>query len=257
MFNFSGRKCQENNMIALIFLLPRQLFGLQYEHAHKTLAKVRGMRVTLETKIATRQRILETARKLFISRGFEAATTRDIADEAGIASGTLFNYFPTKEAMLAALATEATAGMDADFDPGVAGSGDRATTCESFEEELFAFVAAGLRKLRPLRKQLPVLLETVLSPLANDSGDQAQSLRLAHLETVARLAKRHRQEELSPVALQLYWTLYTGVLTFWAKDRSPKQEDTLALLDNSLSMFVGWLKKEKEEGTTGTQSTQS
>jgi AcrR family transcriptional regulator len=236
-------------MIALIFLLPRRLHGLQYEHAHKTLAKVRGMRVTLETKIATRQRILEAARKLFFSKGFEAATTRDIADEAGIASGTLFNYFSTKEAMVAALATEATAGMDADL--------DETTPHGSFEEELFAFVAAGLRKLRSLRKQLPVLLETVLSPLANDSDDQAQSLRLAHLETVARLAKRHRQEELSSVALQLYWTLYTGVLTFWAKDRSPKQEDTLALLDNSLSMFVGWLGKEKEEVTIATQGEQS
>jgi AcrR family transcriptional regulator len=236
-------------MIALIFLLPRRLNGLQYEHAHKRLGKVRGMRVTLETKIATRQRILEAARKLFLSKGFEAATTRDIADEAGIATGTLFNYFSTKEAILAALATEATAGMDADW--------DETTPQGSFEEELFAFVAAGLRKLRSLRKQLPVLLETVLSPLANNSGDQAQSLRLAHLETVARLAKRHRQEELSPVALQLYWTLYTGVLAFWAKDRSPKQEDTLALLDNSLSMFVGWLEKEKEEATTETQRTQS
>jgi hypothetical protein len=39
----------------------------------------------------------------------------------------------------------------------------------------------------------------------------------------------------------LYWTLYTGVLAFWSKDASPRQEDTLALLDQSLAMFVGWL----------------
>jgi len=102
-----------------------------------------------------------------------------------------------------------------------------------------------------LRKHLPVLLETVLSPLARYSGDEAQSLRVAQLETVARLAKMHGLEELSPVALQLYWTLYTGVLRFWAKDRSPKQEDTLALLDNSLAMFVGWLQKENEAEMKG------
>src|SRR5712691_11925028 len=149
------------------------------------------MRVTAETKAATRQRILEAARQLFISNGFEAATTRDIAEAAGIASGTLFNYFPTKEAVLASLAADATAGMDADF--------DNATPQGSFEEELFAFVAAALRKLRPLRKHLPVLLETVLSPLARYSGDEAQSLRVAQLETVARLAKMHGLEELSPV----------------------------------------------------------
>jgi hypothetical protein len=38
--------------------------------------------------------------------------------------------------------------------------------------------------------------------------------------------------------------LYTGVLAFWAGDKSPKQEDTLALLDQSLTMFVGWLRSE-------------
>ena len=50
--------------------------------------------------------------------------------------------------------------------------------------------------------------------------------------------------ELDPVALQLYWTLYTGVLMFWAQDRSRKQEDTLALLDESMAMFAGWLQRE-------------
>jgi AcrR family transcriptional regulator len=197
------------------------------------------MRVTAETKAATRQRILEAARQLFATNGFETSTTRDLADAAGIATGTLFNYFATKEAILASLAAEAAAGVHGDFEnwspPG-----------ESLEEDLFALVAAGLRKLKPLRKHLPVLLETALNPLATAPGDDAQSLRLPHLEMVARLAKKHGQGELPPVALQLYWTLYTGVLMFWAHDRSPRQEDTLALLDHSLAMFTGWLKKEDD-----------
>jgi AcrR family transcriptional regulator len=200
------------------------------------------MRVTAETKAATRQRILEAARQLFATSGFEACTTRQLADAAGIATGTLFNYFATKEAVLASLAAEAVTGVHQDFEV-------RNSPEESFEEELFAFVAAGLRKLKPLRKHLPVLLETVLNPLATASGDEAQSLRLTHLETVTRLAKPHGLGELTPVALQLYWTLYTGVLMFWAHDRSPKQEDTLALLDHSLAMFVGWLHKEGEESS--------
>src|SRR5262249_34687064 len=106
------------------------------------------MRVTAETKAATRQRILEAARQLFATSGFEAGTTRQIADAAGIATGTLFNYFATKEAVLASLAAEVVAGVHRDFE-------DRNSDQESFEEELFAFVAAGLRKLKPLRKQLP------------------------------------------------------------------------------------------------------
>jgi AcrR family transcriptional regulator len=198
------------------------------------------MRVTAETKTATRQRILEAARQLFATNGFEASTTRAIADAAGIASGTLFNYFATKEAILAVLVAEAVAEAQQDF--------EAAPLAEaSFEEELFAFVAAGLRKLKPLRKHLPALLETALSPLVAAPADEGQALRLRPLETVAGLAKKHQLGELSPIALHLYWTLYTGVLRFWANDRSPRQEDTLALLDHSLAMFVGWLERDSDD----------
>jgi AcrR family transcriptional regulator len=191
------------------------------------------MRVTAEAKAATRQRILEAAKRLFATAGFDASTTRDIADAAEIAAGTLFNYFPSKEALLASLATEAVAGVDRDLD---------ASAGQSLEEDLFAFVSAGLRKLKPLRKHLPVLFETTLSPLACAHDDEGQAFRATHLETVARVAKKRGVGEMSPVALQLYWTLYSGVLVFWAQDRSPKQEDTLALLDHSVAMFVGWLQ---------------
>jgi AcrR family transcriptional regulator len=199
------------------------------------------MRVTAEAKAATRERIIDAARQLFASKGFDASTTRDIADAAGIASGTLFNYFATKEDLLACLAAEAVAGANREFE-------QRAKGEAPFEEALFAFVAAGMRKLKPLRQHLTVLLESALSPLAAADVDGDRSLRVGHLEIVARLAKQHRGE-LDAVALQLYWTLYTGVLTFWARDRSAKQEDTLALLDQSLSMFVGWL--EKQDATKG------
>jgi AcrR family transcriptional regulator len=196
------------------------------------------MRVTAETKAATRQRIVEAARQLFAAKGFDAATTRDIADAAGIATGTLFNYFATKEAVLAALVAEAANEASAEF-------AETSSKESSFEEELFSFVSAGLRKLRPLRKHLPALLETVLSPLITASDGEEPSLRVAHLETVTQLAKKHGPGELSPTALQLYWTLYTGLLVFWANDRSSKQEDSLALLDDSLAMFVGWLPKQQ------------
>jgi hypothetical protein len=113
------------------------------------------------------------------------------------------------------------------------------------EEDLFALIAAELRQLKPLRRFLKPLLESVLSPLAaaHRSG-MNDSLRVEHLELVCALMRKHGFAELSAVALQVYWTLYTGVLAFWAGDRSPKQEDTLALLDHSLAMFVNWLRSE-------------
>ncbi len=198
------------------------------------------MRVTAETKAATRERILQASRELFAERGFEATTTRDIAQAADIASGTLFNYFETKEAIVASLAAEALADARNEFE-------GKPLDAESFEEALFAFVAAELRKLKPLRKQLTALFETTLSPLASATDPEGHSIRASHLETVSRLARKHNAVDLSPVALQLYWTLYTGVLVYWANDKSPKQERTLALLDESLAMFAGWLNSQQNQ----------
>ena len=59
------------------------------------------MRITAEAKTATRQRILQVATDLFVSQGWQNTTTRDIAVAAGIATGTLFNYFATKEGIAA------------------------------------------------------------------------------------------------------------------------------------------------------------
>ena len=89
---------------------------------------------------------------------------------------------------------------------------------------------------------------TSLCPLAESVDPNVGDLsRVEHLELVDSLARERGLGELSPVALQLYWTLYTGVLAFWATDKSPKQEDTLALLDESMAMFAGWLRSEQGE----------
>lgn len=206
------------------------------------------MRITAEEKHATRKRIIEAAVGLFRSQGFEATTTRDIARTAEIATGTLFNYFETKEALVAALAAEALS------------CARRAWKEESdrgdLEEELFSLVAAELRQLRPLRKFIAPFLEIALSPLVAP-GRGGDEVRIEHLELVVEIARRHKRQDVSPVALQIYWSLYLGVLAFWAADKSPKQEDTLALLDESLHMFAGWLKGQAGESETESNEERS
>lgn len=50
--------------------------------------------------------ILEAAAEVFVERGFDAATTRDIGERAGILSGSLYHHFATKEEMLFVLVSE-------------------------------------------------------------------------------------------------------------------------------------------------------
>lgn len=50
-----------------------------------------------------RTRLIETAIRLFHERGFWDTPTALIAREAGVANGTLFNYFPSKAALVEAV----------------------------------------------------------------------------------------------------------------------------------------------------------
>jgi AcrR family transcriptional regulator len=47
-----------------------------------------------------KQRILVAAAKLFVENGFHGTPTSMIVKEAGVAKGTLFNYFETKENLI-------------------------------------------------------------------------------------------------------------------------------------------------------------
>ncbi len=53
-----------------------------------------------ELSTEKREKYLNAALKLFAARGVQSTSTADIAREAGTAAGTLFIYFPTKQALI-------------------------------------------------------------------------------------------------------------------------------------------------------------
>ena len=203
------------------------------------------MRVTAEKKQETRRRIIGSARKLFNDKGFEQTTTRDIADAAQIATGTMFNYFSTKEALAMTIVNEVLEEAAVEFEERMRGD-------EKLDEALFAHVAVGFRHLTPHRRYVGEVLETALSPFAREAVcEQAQQLRVSHLETVRELlVSRGPSTTRAPgvMTMHLYWTLYLGVLSFWASDESPNREDTLVVLDQSMRLFVASLSSESKNG---------
>lgn len=55
------------------------------------------------TKALNRAQILAAAREVFAELGYEGTTVRDIIRRTSLASGTFYNYFPTKEAVFRAV----------------------------------------------------------------------------------------------------------------------------------------------------------
>ena len=60
-----------------------------------------------QQRSAQRERILDAARFLFASRGFDAVAMSEVAERAGVARATVFNHFGSKHALVEAI----TAGV--------------------------------------------------------------------------------------------------------------------------------------------------
>lgn len=191
------------------------------------------MRISEQAKQENRSRILDKAAEIFNSKGFEDSTTRDIALAAGLAAGTIFNYFPSKETLAMTMVSEALVQGREDYLR-------RCTGGEDLAEELFLFVASGLRRLRPLRPFLGPVLERSLSPFPRKTVCQeGETARQEHLAAVQVILARHGFAEAPDyVAMTMYWSLYLGILAFWSNDTSPNQEASQALIDYSIRMFV-------------------
>jgi TetR/AcrR family transcriptional regulator, cholesterol catabolism regulator len=85
-----------------------------------------------------REQVLEAAVALFSQKGYHGTTVRDIADESGMLSGSLYAHFGGKEEMLFAIVDKAASEFLAAIEPIVAGPGTAA-------EKLRAAMGAHLR----------------------------------------------------------------------------------------------------------------
>lgn len=63
------------------------------------MGPVRGSRIERK-KEETKKKIIVVAMDLFVKQGFDKTTVEQIAEEADIAKGTIYNHFPVKEAII-------------------------------------------------------------------------------------------------------------------------------------------------------------
>lgn len=80
----------------------------------------------VQSEAVRRAQILAAARSLIAEQGYERTTTAQIAKRAGISEGTIYNYFPSKVAVVGALKHQAVeaviAGAFARATPGLQGA---------------------------------------------------------------------------------------------------------------------------------------
>jgi len=118
-----------------------------------------------------RESILEAAARVFADKGFEKATTREIAQEAAVSEGTIYNYFSSKRQLLIALSDMVQTHFAAVVPAPVKSGDDRANITRAVEEVLeiiaeHALVIRGL--LTALWEDQPYDVRSFLIPGMSD-----------------------------------------------------------------------------------------
>jgi AcrR family transcriptional regulator len=204
-----------------------------------------GRRAT--NKKAIRDRIVKSALALFQSKGFDATTTKAIARKAGIAEGTVFNYFTSKDDI-------ALHFFEQEVDQAMAAVRDNPRLRKApLEEKLFALVHSQLEYLAPYERFIGSALIHALKPSSplGPFSHRAMELRHRYLRFVEELIEEsvpRQQNPLGFLAPEMFWIYYLGALLFWLYDTSPGKQNTLAFLDRSLSMGAAMLRQGKRHG---------
>jgi AcrR family transcriptional regulator len=129
----------------------------------------------------TRQLISDAATTMFATRGFANVRVAEVADRVGVSEKTIYNYFPTKEAMVLDTADETVEAL-------AQALRDRGPE-ESLTETVVAAIKADTERYDQAPDELVEFMPAFVSMI-----EETPALRAAWLELHDRLAKVARDE---------------------------------------------------------------
>ncbi len=161
--------------------------------------------VTMNTHVNSSARILDAALKLFSARGYEATSTREICELAGITKPTLYYFFESKEGIYRALVQTAFEDYERVIEEGLSVPGGLREKLKRISELMFQRACAKPERV----KLLFSIVYSVNSPFAQlvQSSHEAMVERMYKLVSDAALAK-----EFSAGDAGVRMTVLTGAL---------------------------------------------
>jgi AcrR family transcriptional regulator len=172
--------------------MPRRAESRQ-DRSRAARERLLPRRPPLQTRSRERvERILDTAVKLLAARGLESLSTAEIADRAGIPIGSIYHYFPSKEAILAEVAGRKLLAVDAAFTERFARDLARAPWRQALERAVDASVAAFRNDPAYLALWQAVRASPAFRSVALDSDERfARALEALPLLASLPPARRH------------------------------------------------------------------
>ncbi len=186
--------------------------------------------------------ILDTAASIFAERGYEAATTNAIAEQAGISIGSLYRYFPDKEAILQAWAYRYTERVRTHFEQAFRNAGPEVPLATLLDRLIDPYVA--------LYRDCPVYTQILLG--ADVSADMAAAdMALGHDmigQTAAMLRRRapHLSEARARLVATICKVTLKGLISLVANADDKKfQAQVRAEIKQMLLAYLGPILSEE------------
>jgi AcrR family transcriptional regulator len=147
----------------------------------------------------TRQRILDAAQEVFSRDGFQGATTREIAREAGVNEVTIFRHFHTREELLHATLRQSCASLDALVQPEENWRDDFFGCLERYVRELYAHLRGKEALVRAFTSEAPILSDSTRRTL-QEFMLKRKALLVARLEQAQKVGLVRTGLDLSAAA---------------------------------------------------------
>jgi len=182
-----------------------------------------------EQKEATRAHVFAHALRLFDERGYDAVSVEDVVRAAGVARGTFYVHFPTKDDVLIELIRQSDAKICARM---------RAARAKTFKDVLRATAKAFADNWRKRRALLPHAGAVAMRRIAGVAGErEVQPLRVELVTHVARAIERKElRATLPPQMLADVFLLDVfSALMAWAAAGAPKLE---LVMDGVIDLYL-------------------
>jgi TetR/AcrR family transcriptional regulator len=200
-------------------------------------------------KARTESAILDAAERHFLDRGYEGTKVDDIAHDADVAVGSLYNHFGGKEALYSALVERALELFETYMEE------ERDTELTALEQVLdSAGRLARFARERPGQMRLLCLVEPggPNEELAEISRRVAKAMADRERRTAALIEVAIRRGQVRPIGARdtaaFLWSAWKGMLTLGprAERAAPGRDRELrALLEAGLRIVVGGLASDE------------
>lgn len=194
----------------------------------------RGTKTQKSTE--TRQRILDNALSLFRQKGFDKTTMREIAQESGVALGSAYYYFKTKEKLVLDYYAITQAQADEENQRVIA-------TTQDFKKRLDALLTFKFTQMKDDRQFVSVLAKSGADPdnPVSPFSPQTQEIRQQAIQLINDVIEGSNIKVAEPLRDDLprmLWLYQMALIFFWINDKSKGQQRTHKLKDLSINILI-------------------